>query len=103
MVELENKNLRELNNTLQSLNVKVVDIVSDLKRLERQKKKYNLTIRRRKKEMQRMRMELDQAMEKIKEFEKEEFELESDKKFTKKQIEKVIAQKRMLSENGPSY
>ncbi len=91
--------LRSLRNKLSDLNVQLVNLESDLKRVLRQKEDYQLKVRRLSKEIKRKKMELDELQKMGKTFDKKEFELNSDKRLMKKKIEELMAQLRMFNNN----
>ena len=91
--------LRSLRNKLSDLNVQLVNLESDLKRVLRQKEDYQLKVRRLSKEIKRKKMELDELQKLGKTFDKKEFELSSDKRLMKKKIEELMAQLRMFNNN----
>ncbi len=93
-MDLQNKSQRELNNRLSSLNIEMANIESDLKKIKRNRSEYELIIRRLKKEVQRIEMELDKTELVVGKFEKEEFELNNNKRLLKKQIQEIMAMRR---------
>lgn len=95
-MDLQNKSQRELNNRLSSLNVEMANIESDLKKIERQRSEHELVIRRLRKEIQRTEMELDKAQLTVGKFEKDEFELNNNKRLLKKQVQEIMAVRRSI-------
>jgi len=93
-MNLQDKSKRELTNILTDLRVKMENIQSDLKKINRHKSENELLVRRLRKEIQLKEMELDKLKINNKNFEKDEFELENQKKFFKKQIEEIMATQR---------
>ncbi len=89
--------LRSLRNKLSDLNIQLVNLESDLKRLLRQKEDHQLKVRRLSKEIKRKKMELDELQKLGETFDKKEFELNSDKRLLKKKIEELMAQLRALN------
>lgn len=96
MVDLQNKNQRELNNRLSDLKVKMVEVDADIKKLERQEGEYDMTVRRLKKEIQKKKMELDELVLRGKKFKKERFRLDGDRKIFKNKIQEIMAITRNL-------
>jgi chromosome segregation ATPase len=95
-MDLQNKSQRELNNKLSDLNVKMANIESDLKKIARHRSEHELVIRRLRKEIQRTEMELDKAQLAIGKFEKDEFELNNNKRLLKKQLQELMAAMRSV-------
>ena len=93
-MDLQNKTTRELNNRLSDLNVKMANLDSDLKRLERNKSEHELVTRRLRKEIQRKEMKLDELKLTAKRFDKDEFEFINNKRILKKQIQEIMAVQR---------
>jgi len=97
-VDLQTKTPRELNNLLSDLRVKIVNIESDLKRLERHRSEHEMKVRRLKKEIQRKKIELDNLNLSTKKFDKDEFELNNNRRLLKKQMQELMAQIRNAKE-----
>ncbi len=98
MMNVQNEEeLRSLRNKLSDLNIQLVNLESDLKRLLRQKEDHQLKVRRLSKEIKRKKMELDELQKLGETFDKKEFELNSDKRLLKKKIEELMAQLRALN------
>lgn len=97
MVDLQDKDLRELNNRLRELNVKVANVASDQKRLSRHREEHSLRTRRLRKDIQKQEMELDNLNIKARKFDKKEFAFNNEERFLKKQIEEAMAHKRILT------
>jgi len=96
---MQDDEIRSLRNRLSDLNVQMVNLNADLKRLARQKEEHQLKVRRLDKDIKRKKMELEELRKKEKEFEKKEFEMTDSKRLLKKKIEEVISQLRALSNN----
>jgi len=96
---MQDDEIRSLRNRLSDLNVQMVNLNADLKRLARQKEAHQLKVRRLDKDIKRKKMELEELRKKEKEFEKKEFEMTDSKRLLKKKIEEVISQLRALSNN----
>ena len=95
-MDLQNKTQRELNNKLSDLNVKMANIESDLKKIERHRSEHELAIRRLRKEIQRTEMDLEKAQLAVGKFEKDEFELNNNKRLLRKQIQEIMAARRNI-------
>jgi septation ring formation regulator EzrA len=93
-MELQNKSQRSLNNRLSSLKIEVANIESDLKKIARHRSEQELIIRKLRKEIQRIEMELEKAQLVFGKFEKDEFELNNNKRLLQKQIQEVMAMRR---------
>ena len=99
MITQNDDELRSLRNKLSDLNVQLVNLESDLKRVLRQKDDHQLKVRRLTKEIKRKKMELDELQKLGKTFDKKEFELNNEKRLIKKKIEELMAQLRMFNNN----
>ncbi len=97
-MDLQTKTPRELNNLLSDLRVRIVNIESDLRRLERRRSEHEMKVRRLKKEIQRKKIELDNLNLSTKKFDKDEFELNNNRRLLKKQMQELMAQIRNAKE-----
>jgi chromosome segregation ATPase len=96
MPNVNDDEIRSLNNRLSDLRVRMADAKADLQRLQRKQEEHQLRIRRLTKEIQRKKMELDEMKQMEKKFAQEEFGLKEERRLLEKKIEEVMAQKRLL-------
>jgi len=96
MPNVNDDEIRSLNNRLSDLRVRMADVKADLQRLQRKQEEHQLRIRRLTKEIQRKKMELDEMKQMEKKFAQEEFGLKEERRLLEKKIEEVMAQKRLL-------
>lgn len=94
-LELEAQ-LRTLTNRRITLESQLNDAQSEIKRINRSKEAMELDIRKKRKEIARIKVELDEMEQTSKQWNQKIFERDEDVKYAKKQLDKVVTEAREI-------
>lgn len=90
-LELESQ-LRSMTNRRITLESQLNDAQTEIKRINRSKEAMELDVRKKRKEIARIKVELDQLEQQNKQWDQKLFEWEQQVSYTKKQLDKLVAE-----------